>query len=190
MGIEIPRTYLIFERVLLDERARLGDFPVISRAELLSHGSYCDLKDPASVLASVKFMNSVGSLVYFDTDPLLRNLIILDPQWLTRMMASLFTTKHRFVSGGILYVRDVLQIWKQFPSYVHAALLHLLARFQIAYPLPEQLWAKVIKLIPSSAAAASSFSPSLHSFDIHPHHRPRGLCMAPPFLAVRFLSFS
>src|SRR3989338_4566284 len=68
----------------------------------------------------------------------LRDFVILDPQWLTDVMATVISTKTRALDQGILhhdYLR--MQIWKgeEYPPYLHDTLLLLLEKFHIAFRL-------------------------------------------------------
>lgn len=69
-------------------------------------------------------MNDLGTIVFFN-DPKfgLNDLIILDPQWLTKLMSTLITTKPNFVKNGILLHSNLNQIWKypDFPSVLHSS---------------------------------------------------------------------
>ena len=51
----------------------------------------------------------------------LREMVILDPQWLTNLMSSIITFKHRFVKDGILNVSDLVHIWRppEYPNELH-----------------------------------------------------------------------
>lgn len=60
--------------------------------------------------------------------------MILDSQWLMKAMATLFTNQ-TFVKNGILKHEQLPVIWKGLPEPVHAHLLLLLTRFEIAFVL-------------------------------------------------------
>lgn len=54
-------------------------------------------------------------------------MVILDPQWLTNLMSSIITFKHRFVKDGMLNMGDLIHIWKppEFPFELHSILVHI-----------------------------------------------------------------
>lgn len=78
------------------------------------------------VEAAALYFHQSGILAYFPADPgvpllvvshcshlltvQLKNLIILDPNWIVKMMASLFTTKHTFLRHGLLFHIDLEQV--------------------------------------------------------------------------------
>jgi hypothetical protein len=75
--------------------------------------------------------------VHFRNDEKLRNIVVLDPQWLTKVMATVFTTKQSFSKNGILPHSNLAQIWRppSFPPELHPFLLQLLHQFDIAITL-------------------------------------------------------
>jgi hypothetical protein len=60
-------------------------------------------------------------------------MVILEPRWLTKVMASLFTTKHSFAKNGLLKESDLSQIFKEYPASIHPQLLILLETFEIIH---------------------------------------------------------
>ena len=101
----------------------------------------CNLEADA-IKEVVKFLHSTGVLCYFDdSNNDLNDLVILDPQFLTNVMASVVTLKHRYGQDarceGLLNYQDLPQIWKDFPLDIHETLMKLLEQFEIAFKLPE-----------------------------------------------------
>jgi hypothetical protein len=94
--------------------------------------------------------------VYFDDkDSSLKDLVILEPQFLTELLSSIITTKHVFVRDGILnhkvrnekrvvrsalhniFFQDLVHIWREpkFPRELHASFLSLLEKFEITWQI-------------------------------------------------------
>jgi len=149
MGKEYPKSYIFLERILIDAKERIKQLPIISRGQMMSFGAMCGLEDPQLISKAARFLTQNGVMLFFGNDPLLNNIIILDPQWLTNVMATLFTTRHRFVSHGILRHVDLAQIWKEYPPEIHSALLYLLTKFEIVFQLPPHTWSRVEYLVSS-----------------------------------------
>jgi len=101
MGEVLPASYLLLERAVVEERRR-GTHPVVSRHKFLEMGGLCDINTEQDLFRASQFLHNLGTLIYFHKDPTLNKYVILEPQWLAKSMATLITTKHRFVSGGIL----------------------------------------------------------------------------------------
>jgi hypothetical protein len=51
-----------------------------------------------SLITALELLHDLGSILFFPDDAHLNDKLVLDPQWLANLMASLFTTKHTWVS--------------------------------------------------------------------------------------------
>ena len=63
--------------------------------------------------------------------------MILDPQFLTKAMATIVSLKNTMVRDGILFLKDCALIWRPplFPPSLHEPLLKILESFQVLYRL-------------------------------------------------------
>jgi hypothetical protein len=70
-------------------------------------------------------------------------MVILDPQWLAKLMATLITSKMNFVNNGILERKNLHFLWKppEFPESLHSNLVNLLEQFEILYRMPSSFGA-------------------------------------------------
>lgn len=50
-----------------------------------------------ALITALQLLHDLGSILFFGDDAHLNDKIVLDPQWLANLMASLFTTKHTWV---------------------------------------------------------------------------------------------
>jgi hypothetical protein len=70
-------------------------------------------------------------------------VVILDPQWLTNVMATIITTKHNYLGRegyeGILQHSVLPFIWRPptFPDDLHGFILYLLNKFEITFTLDD-----------------------------------------------------
>lgn len=55
----------------------------------------CNLNAKA-LESAMKYLHSLGILIWFGEDSKLKQMVILDPHWLASVMATLFTTRVRF----------------------------------------------------------------------------------------------
>lgn len=67
----------------------------------------------------------------------LHDVVILEPQWITDLLASIITTKQNFVRDGFLKHSDLPFIWR-FDATLHAKLLRLLERFEVSFRMPNE----------------------------------------------------
>src|SRR4051794_31899067 len=111
MGQEIPNSYFQLQQMILAERAKKVP-PVLLWEEYRNLGFLCGILSEPDLLTATSFLHNWGSLVYFEKDENLSNINILDPQWLTKVMSTVLTTKHRYVREGILNYSALLQIWR------------------------------------------------------------------------------
>lgn len=148
-GELIPKTYIEMERLIKSEcqavkEGRAPYPPLRSWSEMQVLGSYCYISDDEELRRCVHLLHDFGSLIYFD-DPSLgvQDLVIIDSQFLTNVMATIITTKTS-IKDGMLPHSLIPMIWRppEFPPEIHDILLSLLKKFEIAYTLPAALKAK------------------------------------------------
>lgn len=117
---------------LLQTRSLSMKVPVVSLKELSELAGACQIRTIEGVLNCLQKFHELGSVLYFGTrSPQLRDLCILDPQWLIDVLSNVFTTKHRWIKQGVLKRSALLQIWKEYPESLHSWLLVLLGTFLI-----------------------------------------------------------
>jgi hypothetical protein len=84
----VPKSFVQLEESLYKERAKLGENrPVVSWNDFVRHAVQSRITINAAP-AAARFLHNTGSVVYFD-DPRsgLDTMVILDPQWLARVMS-------------------------------------------------------------------------------------------------------
>ena len=113
--------------------------PAVRWDKFVSLAATMNFKDEDQLLRATRFLNDLGSLVFFEDEKSNDRLIVLDPQWLTAMFASVITTSHNYIKNGILKRINIGQIWRapQYPASMHLSLISLLQKFEILYELPE-----------------------------------------------------
>lgn len=137
MGEPLPTLYMALEAAVISERKRIP--PVMTWDEFQRLGISCGLLREEELLRAVVLLHEMGSLFFFK--PLAKvsfsslAMVVLDPQWLTRVMAEIITTKKGFVVNGILDHKNIGFMWKapEYPDALHAPLLHLLQSFDILF---------------------------------------------------------
>lgn len=97
-------------------------------------------EDDAVLHNVLTLIHELGSIVYLGEH--LDAFIILDPQWITKIFASILTTKHNFAKDGLLSQNDVVtHLWgtksSDFPPHLHAIMLDLLEHFQCIFKMPD-----------------------------------------------------
>lgn len=124
MGEKFPKSYIALEQILhqvcdapvpllmltpSQTQVRMK-IPIVSLTHLKTIGHMVGHHDPAQTVRAAGLLHEMGSIIYFKNlrfvlssvsfflliyqEPGLSQMVILDPTWLTKMMATLFTTKH------------------------------------------------------------------------------------------------
>lgn len=156
MGAKMPASYFALEDMCLMERRNkelLGVAPILTWEEvsLLARKSNFmkideskpDAQDAfdAQLSVAIDVLHLLGSVVRFKESAAgLENYVILDPQWVTKIFATIITTKQNFVREGVIDVANLFtQLWRPFPPKLHPLLLNLLESFEIVFKLPDDL---------------------------------------------------
>jgi hypothetical protein len=74
-------------------------------------------------------------LVHFD-DPFgsLKDLVIIDPQWLADVMKSVVSFNNKWVKNGLISENELHQwIWRDYPTELHSSLQRIFERFQVPH---------------------------------------------------------
>lgn len=151
MGEPMPLTYLELEKVIKEEtktRKENSRPPIVTWKKFQKFGVIANISDESTLLRAAKFFHDMGTIVYFDDKKTgLRDLVILDPQFITDLLSSVITTKHRFVKDGVLLHKDLEHIWRDnslFPKELHASFLAMMEKFEISLNLDSDARARVM----------------------------------------------
>lgn len=133
IGEPVPSAYLALERFAQEER-KVRQPPVLTFAAWSSIAQAWGLLDASSITAATSLLHNLGSICHY-THPQLKDLVILDPQWLVDVTSALFSVKHNFARNGMLAVSALAQIWREsrFPPSLHPYLVQLLERFELVF---------------------------------------------------------
>eukprot|EP01119_Soliformovum_irregulare_P012881 TRINITY_DN3370_c0_g1_i1.p1 TRINITY_DN3370_c0_g1~~TRINITY_DN3370_c0_g1_i1.p1 ORF type:complete len:2124 (-),score=675.67 TRINITY_DN3370_c0_g1_i1:56-5518(-) len=128
--------YHQLERLVISQRELMSP-PVVSFNQFRNWCDDCHVTGPGEAGKAAQLLSDLGVIVFFN-DPNLKDLVILDPQWLTRVMATLITTKPNFIKNGMLAESNLGQIWKapDFPESLHPLLLNLFKKFEVTHSVP------------------------------------------------------
>ena len=127
-------------KALQDEERRLEFLKDLDKL------GYIYLVHPRRMLSSQLLLNSSSSSFRNDVDDTscsssFEMAVVLRPQWISRLLATLITTKHSFAQsiGGVIdYDTLTLQLWRDeedFPEKYHEDMINLLMQLHIMFPL-------------------------------------------------------
>ena len=101
--------------------------------QFLEYAHMFGIKGEEEVREMATFLHDMGSVLWYNST-MMRDMVILDPQWLSEMMASIISMKVRWKDGELPH-SALANIWKAYPQSMHATLLSFLEHFEVAYPL-------------------------------------------------------
>lgn len=119
IGEPVPSAYVALERFALEER-KVRQPPVLTYASWSSIAQACGVLDASGIAAATSLLNNLGSICHY-AQPQLRDVVVLDPQWLVDVISGLFSIKHSFARNGMLPTSALAQIWREsrFPPSLH-----------------------------------------------------------------------
>ncbi|EGC33244.1 hypothetical protein DICPUDRAFT_49056 [Dictyostelium purpureum] len=157
----IPGNYIILEHRLTNRGANPGRMTIngtlsainLQKERYIDYEDYeneCNLShlQPEDVKGATEFLHNLGIILHFDT-PTLRNLVVLDPQWLADVMSSLITFSHNWIKKGILNHSELVAVWGgKYDQSLWPLLLKLLEKFEVSYELPNVQKSLIPSLLP------------------------------------------
>jgi hypothetical protein len=77
-------------------------------------------------------LHHLGLIVYF---PDLPDVICLNPQWLTKLMATVITATKETTKHGVISLTQLSTLWEaaKYPKNIHGTLLELFKKFELMY---------------------------------------------------------
>jgi len=79
------------------------------------------------------FLTTTGTITYFnDQAGALDQFVVLNPEWLTKLMSTLITFQHSFIKKGILEEAVISHVFAAYPETMHQTLIGFLERYKVA----------------------------------------------------------
>lgn len=92
-----------------------------------------------------RYLHDLGKILYFHDDPMLRTLVVLKPNWITKAISRALTDPQVQQAGGVLDYRELPRIWatdeegNPYPPALYPIFVRMMERFQLCYQLePER----------------------------------------------------
>ncbi|MBB4981459.1 COR domain-containing protein [Streptomyces nymphaeiformis] len=186
MGERISRRWLDVQEELLR-----SDSPYVKRA---TFDRICDRHnvDELEAEAIAPLLNDLGYIVYYPDDQELRDILILQPEWLTKAISCVFEDPETRQNQGILSHASLARIWGGgeigYDEKLHPYFLRLMEKFDVSYRIPEEDASLIAQLVPYVKPEFTwpDSGPEL-SLYCDFAHRPTGLI---PWMTVRTRRFS
>ncbi|ELU16141.1 hypothetical protein CAPTEDRAFT_214304 [Capitella teleta] len=126
IGELIPEAWLSLEKDILTQRK---DTSLLKWSMIEEKGML--------LREAVRFLHELGTLQHFSNE-LLRDLVIISPQWIVDIMACVVSVHNKVVKDGRLRHEDIKVLWKDHPEELHQWMLHLTEVFDLTFPLSDE----------------------------------------------------
>lgn len=136
--VQLPHVGDVLPQSWLDIRNRLQDLqsnciPYVDYLGICSEYGLPDTK--AGFLA--QYYHDLGVFLHFGDNVILRKTVFLRPEWATNAVYRLVDTKEVVEKNGRFHFRQLDNIWQDYPVENHIALLELMKKFELCFPLPD-----------------------------------------------------
>ena len=135
-----------------------------ARAELLSlhdahitygrFGEICGVHglDRDATRALARMLHHLGLVIYYDEDDGLRDIVVLQPEWLTKAISCVLEDRPTRDANGVLVHRRLSEIWDTealggYATGDHPYFLRLMEKFDVSYRIPETQQSLVGQLV-------------------------------------------
>jgi internalin A len=86
-------------------------------------------------------MHDLGLIIYYDEDDGLKDIVVLNPEWLTKAISYVLDDRGTADAGGVLDHKRLKAIWETrdggYPARYHPYFLRLMEKFDISYRLED-----------------------------------------------------
>ena len=96
------------------------------------------------LFGATKFLGDAGVLINFEDDDSLRDVVVLNCQWLASIMSDIISFRTNFLNG-VAYFSTIQKIWKDYPVEIQGKLIKLLEKFEIIYTIRKET--EILKVV-------------------------------------------
>lgn len=97
----------------------------------------CNLKDPENIHFISEYLTDLGDIIHFKEDFQLRDMVILNPHWVTKAVYELIHSKEIQKNQGQFFADDLPKLLdkKTYPMSTHLELVSLMEKFDICFKI-------------------------------------------------------
>ena len=107
------------------------------------------------IVTLARLMHDLGQVIYYGEDEGLRDVVVLNPEWITKAISYVLEDKATKETGGVLDHARLREIWQDrtdgpaYPARYHPYFLRLMEKFDVSYRLEgDELHSLVAQLVP------------------------------------------
>ncbi|WP_347053615.1 COR domain-containing protein [Flavobacterium olei] len=95
------------------------------------------ITDKREISLFSEYMHDIGDVIHFKEDPILKNIVIINPQWATKAVYKLIDTIQVQRNNGVFDISELENYWdlKLYPMEKHVEIIQLMERFEICFKL-------------------------------------------------------
>ena len=109
----------------------------------------------SEIVTLAQLMHDLGHIIYYGEDEGLKDIVVLNPEWLTMAISYVLEDSPTKRAGGILDHARLKEIWQKredgpsYPARFHPYFLRLMEKFDVSYRLEDdELHSLVAQLVP------------------------------------------
>lgn len=109
-------------------------------------------EESAEILGDL--LHDLGHIIHYADDDGLRDIVVLQPEWLTKAIGYVLEDENTRNNGGVLRHSELATIWanedghQRYPHRLHPYFLRLMEKFDVSYRLANQESSLVAQLVP------------------------------------------
>jgi internalin A len=110
---------------------------------------------PDEIRTLAEYLHDLGQIIYYGDDEGLKEVVVLNPEWLTKAISYVLEDKVTRDSFGILDHRRLKSVWQDgsdgltYPSRYHPYFLRLMEKFDVSYRIDDAFGASLVpQLLP------------------------------------------
>jgi Leucine-rich repeat (LRR) protein/GTPase SAR1 family protein len=92
----------------------------------------------------IRVSNRLGHLIHYEHDPLLQDIVVLKPDWLSTAISFVLDDEQTRAAHGLISFSRLRQLWNdpkrskdRYPAMLHAIFLRLMERYDLSYRVAE-----------------------------------------------------
>ncbi|MBF0326968.1 MAG: hypothetical protein HQL42_18105 [Alphaproteobacteria bacterium] len=110
----------------------------------LAYGAYLDqcrlhgIADDRQAAVLARLLHQLGYVIHFADQSGLGDIMVLEPEWLTKAISMVFEDKATEQAGGVLDHARLTDLWRAYPAELHPFFLRMMEEFDISYRIPDR----------------------------------------------------
>lgn len=134
--------------------SRAATNPQISFADFAATCKGCGVSDDGEIRTLAEYLHDLGQVIYYGDDEGLKDVVVLNPEWLTKAISYVLEDRVTRNSYGILDHHRLKEIWQDgpdgqsYPGRYHRYFLRLMEKFDVSYRLEDGDASLVPQLLP------------------------------------------